>query len=241
MKLTDCKFYIRRFLLDLIMPNRCAFCNKVIGWKEYCCEQCEDKIPYIDEKLCERCGKANCICNDDLGYDKCFSVVWYDDFMKKAVMIYKIESPENFAAFFSDKICEILKKNNCTDFDVVTCTPMSESALRARGYNQAQELGKRIAKTLELPFDGKLLVKFDSKTSQHNLNMKSRKEYARKAFGSNDKKNVRGKSVLLCDDIITTGSTLDACGKILKSMGARCVIGVTACNTNFKTKTDKTV
>lgn len=233
MKLTKWKFLDKRFLLDLIMPNRCPFCNCIIKWNECCCDKCREDVPYIDRRLCSKCGKASCICERGISYDKAFSVLWYDDNMTKAVVRYKTQSPDSFAQFISEKLVAKLKEAGTDDFDLVTCTPMSKKKLRNRGYNQAAILGKAVADKLKLSFDENILVKFDSKTSQHELGFEERIENADKSFGFNNAKNVKGKKILLVDDVITTASTLNSCSKLLKKNGAVFVVCATACNTKY--------
>ena len=105
MKIKKSKFFDKRFWLDFILPNRCAFCKEIIPWDKQTCESCLEKIPYIDKKLCKKCGKAGCICERGINYDAALSIAWYDDFMQSAVVKFKLSSPENFSLFFAEKIC----------------------------------------------------------------------------------------------------------------------------------------
>ena len=233
MKLKKSDLSDKRFWLDFLMPNRCAFCNEIIKWNKTSCETCEENLPYIDKELCEKCGKPVCICERGITYDRCVSVCWYDELMRKAVVNFKINSPENFSIFFANKLCEILRGKNITEFDLVTCVQMTKESLRLRGYNQAEELGRRIAEKLNVGFDKNILVKRKTNSSQHALTSDKRIENARKAYDFNFKKSVKGKKILLCDDVITTGSTLNACSDILKKNGAEFVVCASACNTNY--------
>lgn len=232
MKLNEYKFFNMRFWLDFILPNRCAFCNKIIVWDKLCCENCEKDFPYIDVPTCPRCGKANCICENKISYDRCFSVGWYDKNMRNAVVRYKLQSPDNFAEFFADKLCKMIKSENLL-FDIVTCTPMSKKSLKERGYNQASVLGKAVAKRLDAPFDDKILTKIDNNISQHSLSFEKRAENAKHMFNFTKGKDVKNKKILLVDDVITTGSTLNSCATILKGEGALSVVCATALNTKF--------
>ncbi len=224
---------IKDYLLDLIFPNRCFLCNIIISWDKLCCDSCLEKIPYIDEKICPKCGKSNCICDLGICYDRCFSVAWYDKMMRNAVVRFKVESPHNFAKFFADKISEMIKEEHIS-IDIVTCTPMSKKSLKERGYNQASYLGKYVAKELNLPFDDNILIKKDSEVHQHDLSFEERLENSFKSFSFNASKDVKGKRILLIDDIITTGSTLNACSRLLKNHNASFVACATACNRRFE-------
>lgn len=230
MKQSKNKYLDKRFWLDFILPNRCPFCNKVIVWNEICCDECLKNFPYIDVPTCQKCGKSTCICEQEISYDRCFSIGWYDKNMRNAVVRFKVQSPDNFAEFFAQRIAEIITKENLK-FDIVTCTPMSKSSLKERGYNQASILAKAVAVKLNMPFDDKLLTKLDTKISQHNLHIEERAENAKHIFKFTKDKNVKDASVLLIDDVITTGSTLNSCAKILKNEGALSVVCATALNT----------
>lgn len=223
---------IKDFLLDLIFPNRCFMCNNIILWDKTCCDECFKQIPFIDEKLCPKCGKANCVCNLNICYDKCFSIAWYDSVMKNAVVRFKRESPYNFSKFFGKELSKQILAENFS-FDIVTCTPMSKKSRKDRGYNQASYLAKVIANELDVKFDEKLLFKKDSKIHQHELGFDERMENAFKSFSFNDSKDVKGKRILLVDDIVTTASTLNSCARLLKNNGAKSVVCAVACNTKY--------
>lgn len=233
MKCKNAKFFLadKRFWLDLAAPNRCPFCNEIILWDEICCNECEKNLPYIDMKTCMRCGKANCICSEKLFYDRCVSIVWYDKNMQSSVVRFKVSSPDNFAEFFAEKLFIKLKEEGLTEFDAVSTAPMSKRQLKRRGYNQAAVLGKALAGLLEIPFDENLLIKKNDDIAQHTLNSAERFSHARKSFEFNFEKCVKDKKILFCDDIITTGSTFNACAEILKNNGAKFVCCAAACNT----------
>ena len=237
MKQSKFMLFDKRFWLDLLAPNRCAFCNGIIEYDKVCCEDCREKLPYIDKELCDRCGKAECMCNENISYDGCVSVVWYDESMVSPVVRFKTKTPDNFSQFFAKELYKLLNNRGLTDFDLVTCTPSTKSKIKEKGFNQAAVLGGYIAKEMNLPFDDKVLVKYEDGGVQHTLNRQEREKNADKAFGFNSRKDVKGKKILLCDDIITPGSTFNACARILKERGAELVVCAAACNTCYKNET----
>ena len=237
MKQSKFMLFDKRFWLDLLAPNRCPFCDEIIHYDKVCCDKCKENLPYIDRELCEKCGKALCVCESNISYDGCVSVVWYDDSMISPVVRFKTKTPDNFSHFFADRIVEKLKSKELTDFDLVTCTPSGKTSLKEKGFNHAGILGKCIAERRNLPFDDKLLLKNEDNYVQHTLDFEERAENAKKSFEFNTKKDVKGKRILLCDDIITTGSTLSACAEVLKANGAEFVSCAVACNTLYKKET----
>ena len=104
--------------------------------------------------------------------------------------------------------------------DTVTYVPMTERAQKKRGYNQSRLLALEISKRLLVPFDTLLVKQCDTKR-QHDLTAEERTTNLVGAFGVADGADITGKTVILCDDIKTTGSTLAECVKVLKSCGAK--------------------
>ena len=114
------------------------------------------------------------------------------------------------------------------DFDCVCEVPMRGRDRRRRGYNQAELLAKHTAKLLNIPHKKRLLIKTKNTKTQHSQNMEQRWMNIRNVFAVNSKYDVTGKTVLLIDDIKTTGATLDECARTLKLKGALEVYCATA-------------
>lgn len=227
----------KRFWLDLIMPNRCCFCKKIIKWNLYCCDECAKTIPYIDEPICKLCGKDTCICSRGLSYNYCFSVVWYDSIVRNSIVKFKSESPENFCLLFGKNLAEQISESSCcSEIDLITCIPMTNKSKRERGYNQAFELARVIGKSINKNVSDKILIKKRDSISQHKLQYEQRLTNIKNLFNISSKCNIKGKTILLIDDVITTGSTLDACSKVLKQNGAKVVICAVVANTKLINK-----
>ncbi len=111
--------------------------------------------------------------------------------------------------------------------DAVVPVPLGQARYRARGYNQAALLAFPLALGLGVPYDGKALARVRETRSQVNLSAEARRRNVARAFGVVQAQAVRGKVVLLVDDVMTTGATLDAAATALKAVGARQVFAVT--------------
>jgi ComF family protein len=120
---------------------------------------------------------------------------------------------------FSD--LEILAKRK---FSLVTCVPLHKSRLKERGYNQAALIGERIAKYMQIPFDEKLLKRIKKTKVQSGLVRSERVKNIKGAFELVGE--IRGKRVLLVDDVWTTGSTMRECSRVIKINGANEVWGL---------------
>lgn len=234
-KLEKCK----AFLLDIIFPNRCPFCGSFIMWNEFICKACDENIEKANDAVCRSCGKRKCVCgsgNTDI--DMVFASFFYNDSaVKNAVMSLKLRGEINIAAYTAKDIAFRMEKENIPKPDMIVPVPMGRKKQRKRGYNQAELLAEQIGRYLGVPVDKNILFKYDTKEEQHNFGMKSREERVKGLFYKNDDADLSGKRVLICDDVMTTGATLNECSVLLKSLGAvhtaAAVCAVTELNTTL--------
>ena len=229
-------YKVEAFLLDIFFPNKCPVCDKDIGYDELICRECEKELEFVGDNYCPRCGKTECICQkEEIYYDRCFSFIYYKDAGKNGVLALKERHGTGFAEYFAIKAVEYLKENELSNkIDVITSVPVTKRKMRETGYNHAHIYAKMIHRHSGIPVNGKLLIKTDKTLVQHELSAAERKQRASKAFRFiGDECLVRGKTVLLCDDIITTGSTLNYCAKVLKQAGAENVICCTIAMTQL--------
>ncbi|MCK5087544.1 MAG: ComF family protein, partial [Melioribacteraceae bacterium] len=106
-----------------------------------------------------------------------------------------------------------------TDYDLVTAVPLHKKKLLRRGFNQAEILARNVAKKLELPYEHQIIRKIKDTTSQSYLDKEERFKNVAGIFSCESKKSLKEKSVLLIDDIFTTGATTNACSLTLKKSG----------------------
>ncbi len=212
-----------RYITDLIFPNRCPCCGSFIKWDELICRKCVSQFPEIKKKPCIKCGKVNCICDKELHYDLCIVPMYYLGLIQKGILNFKLNNGINFGEYFAEKIVEELsEKMLINEIDFVTSVPMSKNKLSKRGYNQANELAKIIARRIKKPVYNNIITKINEELSQHELTEQERINSVQGSFViSNCPQNMKNQTVLLCDDVITTGSTVNECAKLLKMEGAR--------------------
>ena len=114
--------------------------------------------------------------------------------------------------------------------DVVTYVPMPKTREKERGYNQAKELAGEFCKLSKLPMLD-LLTRKDDVVKQSTLSAKERKENIKDSFSAINKARIKGKDILIIDDVSTTGSTTSECANVLKKAKARSVCVLTVCKT----------
>ena len=226
-------------ILSLLYPPRCPICCQILGPQDGLIhKKCEKKLVYVGEPACLRCGKpvyspVQELCLDcsrsATTVDGGISVWVYTKEMSESIAMYKYHGKREFAGFYVQQAVE-----RCGSWirerrpDCITAVPLNRRKLRQRGYNQAMLVAKGIGRALKIPVDGGLLVRSRYTAPQKELNSAQRLKNLQKAFGSG--KSVRKyKSVLLVDDIYTTGSTMKICSEILKANGVNQVWILSLC------------
>lgn len=219
---------IGKYLADLVAPNRCPACSRLIPWNKLMCDKCRDKLPVISGELCSVCGKRPCTDHAKLRFENCVCLFYYTDLCVNAIYSLKYSGGINFAEYSAQLLKTELKSHGLAQkIDLVTSVPMSKRKKRKRGYNQSEMIAKYLSRGLGKPLDTGLLVHSDSLTDQHKLAKKQRAQNAQDSlYPSRNGADIKGKTVLLCDDVYTTGATMNACASCLKRLGAKSVIAV---------------
>lgn len=207
-------------IISLFYPDRCPYCNRVIPHKDIACEKCRQDFP---DYIFKRYAKG--------GY-YCYSPFAYSDNFKSAVKRFKFRNHPEYSKKLVYPMADILKENvTDVDFDFVSYVPMHRKKLNTRGYNQAQLLAKDLGKVLNLPCED-TLVKIKENKEQHTCKKEDRYKNVKGVYKATKSENIKGKTILLVDDIVTTGNTLGECCRILKKSGAKEIYCVTVCATN---------
>jgi ComF family protein len=144
----------------------------------------------------------------------------------RAILLLKFERLEPLGAWFAERLAEVVKKE-ALDTDAVVPVPLHRDRERERGYNQADLIARPLAKRLRLPHRAVLLVRTRPRPDKHVLSLEERWESVRGAFATRPGSQVDNMRVLLVDDVMTTGATLDACARALLEAGAKSVVGLT--------------
>ena len=214
---------LKKFISSLFYPAKCPFCQDILKTGELLCESCKDQL------------QLRSILTDlELDYKRHIDVIsafYYEGKIKDAVCDFKFKSRLDYTDFFADSMAKALKLNNKKlDFDFISCVPMSKKHKKERGFNQASVLAKKLSEVLGIPFLEAVAKVKETKT-QHTLSKAERLVNIKGAFSVLNKESLIGKSILFCDDILTTGSTIKECALVLYGSGVKEVLGVTVAKT----------
>lgn len=228
---------------ELLYPPRCIVCDEPIFSEGYC-RRCKNMIETIPYETCFCCGlePKNCECKRFIYHFDGFSSPFYNkDYAQQAV--YNLKFNEKFSCVntFADEMANrAAKVFGIENIDVVCCVPLSKSSLLYRGFNQSELFAVRISEKLNKKFKPGLLYKKPSVKTQHDIRtIRDRFFNVRGGFGVSE--NIKGKNVLLVDDIKTTGASLDECARQLKFSGADkvyCVTALVSVREEHKSKTN---
>ena len=152
----------------------------------------------------------------------------YQDAVVRAILLLKFEQIEPLGAWFAERLAEIVgAEGDGLAANVVVPVPLHRERERERGYNQAALLSRPLAKRLRLPHQAVLLMRTRARPDKQVLSLEERWESVRGAFATRPGGQVDNLRVLLLDDVLTTGATLDACARALLEAGAKSVVGLT--------------
>ena len=229
MTVTDLVQEIKRGLLDLLFPPRCVACREM---GSLLCAKCRDEFELVEPPLCPHCGRPwpnSRLCplcqRDPLQIDGVRSVAYLDGTLRQAIHHFKYYNRQALAVPLGELMGQYWEKSPLPG-EIIVPVPLHPDRLRERGYNQAALLARELGKSIGLPVAENGLVRVRATRPQVELGAQERKENVRDAFRCSNAE-LKGKRVLLIDDVCTTGATLEACSIALRQVGARSVWALT--------------
>ncbi len=221
----------KEFFLSFFFPRRCRFCDKPVDFRRAECKICAADTGKITGEICMLCGfmKRDCVCAGKKNFYKAvIAPFYYEGAAGKAVRRLKHRADENAVDMFAGEMAAAFSEYfPDTAFDLVTSVPLSEKSKRKRGYNQAELLAEAFAERISLPYV-RLLTKTYETKAQHTLIGAQRSGNLLGVFEPAVNTLMIGKKILICDDVKTTGATLNECAKTLLVAGAAEVVGICA-------------
>ncbi|MBR0277375.1 MAG: ComF family protein [Clostridia bacterium] len=232
-------------LLNLISPPVCLACNKYLPTytNALFCPKCGKNYPIIKGKTCNICGKPisnnsddTCIeCKENKRYFiKNVSRYTYKGCIKTAIKNMKFKNYDWIAFEFGRQICKTIEeKYSDINFDLVMYVPMTKLSEMNRTFNQTFELAYAVSRKFKIPIENNVIYKMPNVKTQSGLSKKDRLENVKNGYIILKPEKIIDKTILLIDDVITTGATLNECSKTLKKAGALAVYTATVAITTF--------
>ncbi|MBN2395844.1 MAG: hypothetical protein JXC36_05190 [Candidatus Atribacteria bacterium] len=237
--------YLKEGILNLLYPFSCENCGKEIKEsKGYAiCENCMKQIKIISYPYCYRCGKPlssmvsfedKVICSECARKKSFFyfvrSVTYYQGVMRKCIHLLKYKKQVKLIQPLGKIMVDYLNKNhdiNIQEIDLVIPVPLFKDDFAKRGFNQSSLLAGYIADYFSISFSEDLLIKNKENLSQVGLSKSERKDNVKHIYSINSSRSIDHQSILLIDDIYTTGATVEACCKELIKTGVRNIFVLT--------------
>ena len=214
-----------RALLRAFFPDRCPVCDRPFRGEGAVCPDCVgERLKAPSGAACPVCGLPlrDCVCGRRLYYQKAAFPFLYRGGVKNSVQKMKFRGRLDLVEPFAAEMCAAAERRGLfEDAELVTFVPARPVARFRRGYNQAEELARAVAKRAGLPA-ARLLVKCEKNETQHALPLSLRRGNMLGVFdpAPESEAQLAGKTVILVDDIMTSGNTLNEAAKTLMIFGA---------------------
>ncbi|MBI4726169.1 ComF family protein [candidate division TA06 bacterium] len=231
-------------LLNFIFPPFCASCHKNMLQQKsgLICDTCWDSLERWEAQSCQRCGMQVPSVSEDqapLLCPKCRVPDWacadirvigpFKAPLADAIHLLKYSDRRSVVKKFSGYMEQLLAgAGHYQTADLILAVPLHPARKRERGYNQAQLLAQALGKLLNKPCPEKIIFRARHNRTQTKLNKQQRLENVRDIFTVKKPELVKGKRIILIDDVLTTGATIGSCASSLLAAGASQVLALTA-------------
>ena len=230
---------LKKILSDMFFPK--SFTCDICGIETFdgnICPVCLKTVTFNNGTTCPVCGRKTDrpeICLECKAttprFKKAISPLVYNGGAVALIAKYK-NGCGYLKEYFADLICR--KLENLPKADCIVYIPMTKKSIHKRGYNQAELLAKSISDRTQIPVLKDGLLKAKETAAQKSLSKKERATNLADCFKVNDRKLIKDKTILLIDDVLTTGATADAACKKLLEAGAKCVYFAAVASVEFK-------
>lgn len=221
-------------IVSIFYPRRCPGCDEILKYnKGKICDLCKPKLKFISEPRCMKCGKQiekleeeycfDCR-NKKHNYKKGIALLSHTGIVRKSIYSIKYNNKREYVDFYVEEIIKRYKNEiESWGCNVIIPIPLHKKKALSRGFNQAEVIAKKLSKGLGIPMDKRTLLRVKNTLPQKELNDIQRKKNLKNAFKINRNRRQKSKElfkkIILVDDIYTTGSTIDACAKVLLDNG----------------------
>lgn len=225
-------------VLNLIYPPQCLVCKMPLEdtGETHLCKRCVGEIRSNPKPWCDRCGRsvgsAALLCPECRrrrpSFERAYSACLYEGPLRKCIHQFKYRGRSHLSSILSKLMTDFIKENPevLEGADAVAYVPLSGRRLKEREYNQSRLLAAEISREFAMPLID-ALIKTRSTLPQSELKRKARLDNIKGTFGARPGLGIQGLGILLIDDVLTTGATLDECSRVLLNGGAKRVIAFT--------------
>lgn len=234
---------LKELLKEIFYPKdlTCSVCRRESFSSNWICDGCKAIMPYNNKSICGHCGRATpyaveyCdYCKDKQTYvDLARSVYEYEEPVNLLVQRLKYGGEKYLAECFAKEM-QTLYFKSVGYADCIVFVPMTDKRKRERGYNQSEELAKALSKLIEVPIESDVLVKTKDTDSQVGLERRERLKNVKGSISLRNRALIKDKRVMIIDDVMTTGATLEVIAEKLKDAGASEVVAITVASVTSK-------
>lgn len=200
-----------KLINHLLFPEKCVLCGQILRKEQLdLCSKCR-----IDQPECD-------VSREKYPYLDSWIALWdYRDNVRRSLLKYKFYGRRNYAAAYGRLLSMKLLREDRTGVDLITWIPISQKRLKKRGFDQVELLAQKVSQELQIPAMALLWKKRDNPQQSRIVGNAQRRANVLGAYEAIHRESIQGKSILLLDDILTTGATAGECARILLEAGAK--------------------
>ncbi|MCB9747561.1 MAG: ComF family protein [Candidatus Omnitrophica bacterium] len=225
----------------MVYPPHCILCKTNSSARlprHPLCPQCQHQISWNTPPFCPKCSRhlgsaQRARCRDcqqtPMHFDFAWSACLYQDLLRTLIHKFKYEQKTYLRFFLTQLMIDFIHRHelDIAQFDLLVPIPLFPTRLRERGYNQSLLLTQQLSKTFNIPYADHHLIRVRPTETQTHLSRKERWTNIEHAFKIKAPWKVRGQSILIIDDLMTTGATASTAAQCLKQSGAKTVAVLT--------------
>lgn len=221
-------------IINIIFPARCVYCRAYLLKNNILCLDCKYRIVLNKNIFCGKCGskryKVEGVCHKDYYFQVASASRYEDPILREVIYALKFEYIQSASEFLAALLFIYIKKARIdpNKYNVIIPMPLSSRRLKERGFNQSELIAKNLSLRVGLAVDTTSLKRCHYAPPQSGMpSYKMRFKNIQGAFNINNKDALKGKKVILIDDVITSGATILEASKVLLNGGAKEILALT--------------